>query len=128
MSTRLPFETDGGAGEKAALGLIVLQSDETMEREFRPLFEKADVALYHSRIPSAPEVSAASLAEMAAEMMTMFLAPLLSDSINSLTCLRLRACLDCIIDFILKWSFTDLNFKYRTLSLLLYAGQQFRFD
>lgn len=68
MNTRLSFETDGGAGEKAALGLIVLQSDETMEREFRPLFEKADVALYHSRIPSAPEVSAASLAEMATEM------------------------------------------------------------
>jgi maleate isomerase len=68
VSTRLTFETDGGAGERAALGLIVLQTDETMEREFRPLFERAGVALYHSRIPSAPEVSAASLAEMEAEM------------------------------------------------------------
>lgn len=68
MSARLQFQTDGGAGEVAALGLIVLQSDETMEREFRLLFERAGVALYHSRIPSAPEVSAESLAEMEAEM------------------------------------------------------------
>lgn len=68
MNARLSFETDGGAGENAALGLIVLQSDETMEREFRPLFERAKAALYHSRIPSALEVSAESLAEMQAEM------------------------------------------------------------
>lgn len=64
----MTFETDGGAGERAALGLIVLQSDETMEMEFRPLFQQAGAALYHSRIPSAPEVSAETLAQMEAEM------------------------------------------------------------
>jgi maleate isomerase len=68
VSARLSFETDGGAGERAAFGLIVLQSDETMEMEFRPLFDRAGAALYHSRIPSAPEVSAETLAQMEAEM------------------------------------------------------------
>jgi len=65
---RLSFETDGGAGERMAVGLIVLQSDETMETEFSPLFDRAGAALYHSRIPSAPDVSAETLAKMEAEM------------------------------------------------------------
>lgn len=68
MSGALPFETDGGAAAEAAIGLIVLQSDETMEVEFRPVFERAGAALYHSRIPSAPEVTPDTLARMKAEL------------------------------------------------------------
>ncbi len=68
MSARLPFQTDGGAGAKGACGLIVLQTDETMEVEFSPLFQRAEVAIYHSRLPSAPDVSAESLAAMRDEL------------------------------------------------------------
>ncbi len=61
---KLPFETDQGASSHAALGLIVLQSDETIENEIRPLFIQNGLALYHSRIPSSPEVTSETLAEM----------------------------------------------------------------
>ncbi len=65
---RLDFTTDKGAGGIANLGLIVLQSDETIETEFRQLIPEADVALYHSRIPSAPYVTAETLATMEANI------------------------------------------------------------
>ncbi|WP_416897214.1 MAG: aspartate/glutamate racemase family protein [Minwuia sp.] len=68
MNAPLTFEIDGGAGGRAAVGLIVLQVDETMEIEFRSIFERAGVALYHSRIPSSPELTAATIAEMKAEL------------------------------------------------------------
>ena len=46
-----------------AIGLIVLQSDETIENEFRTIFS-ASIPLYHSRIPSAPEVTPKTLVRM----------------------------------------------------------------
>ena len=46
-----------------AIGLIVLQSDETIETEFRTIFS-ASIPLYHSRIPSAPEVTPETLIRM----------------------------------------------------------------
>lgn len=61
---KLPFTLDTGAAGKAALGVIVLQSDETLETELRSVFDRMDVALYHSRIPSAPEVTPATLKQM----------------------------------------------------------------
>ncbi len=61
---QLSFELDGGAAAKAALGLIVLQSDLTLEAEFRTLFDVEGIALYHSRIPSAAEVTPETLAQM----------------------------------------------------------------
>ncbi len=60
----LHFECDGGLGSKAALGLIVLQADETIEKEFRPLFDLDGVVLYHARIPSDPEVTEETLMRM----------------------------------------------------------------
>mgnify|MGYP006966892225 CR=1 FL=1 len=48
---KLDFITDGGIGTKATLGLIVLQTDETLESEFAQVIPKEGVALYHSRIP-----------------------------------------------------------------------------
>ncbi len=70
MSTNQPlsFELDAGAAGDAALGLIVLASDETIEPELAPLFAEPGVALYHSRIPSAAEVTNDTLAEMEAAL------------------------------------------------------------
>jgi maleate isomerase len=48
---KLDFITDGGIGTKATLGLIVLQTDETLESEFAQVIPKEGVVLYHSRIP-----------------------------------------------------------------------------
>lgn len=62
----LPFDTDGGWGARATLGLIVLKADETIEPEFRVYADRDGVALYHSRIESAPEVTPETLARMEA--------------------------------------------------------------
>lgn len=64
----VPFETDAGAGSRAALGLIVLATDETMEPELRRIMPEDGVALHHARIPSAPTVSAETLARMEADL------------------------------------------------------------
>ncbi|MES0883617.1 maleate cis-trans isomerase family protein [Roseibium sp. SCP14] len=65
---RLDFDCDEGLGGKAALGLIVLQADETIETEFRRLFDLEDVVLYHTRIESAPEVTPETLMQMKAQL------------------------------------------------------------
>jgi len=53
----LECETDGGLGQRARIGLIVLQSDQTIEHQFARIFRADDIALYHARIPNAWEVS-----------------------------------------------------------------------
>ncbi|PWR00766.1 Asp/Glu racemase [Meridianimarinicoccus roseus] len=53
---KLDFQTDGGVGTRANLGLIVLETDETMEPEFSRIMDRAGVALYHCRIAMAPEI------------------------------------------------------------------------
>lgn len=63
---KLSFDTDAGPGEKAALGLIVLRADETIESEFRSLFDIDGVSLFHSRIESAPQVTPETLLQMKA--------------------------------------------------------------
>ncbi|MBO6758231.1 MAG: aspartate/glutamate racemase family protein [Roseibium sp.] len=65
---KLDFEVDDGSATAAAIGLIVLQADETIEIEFRTVFDQPGVALYHSRIPSAPEVTPESLETMRVEL------------------------------------------------------------
>lgn len=64
----LAFETDAGLGGRAALGLIVLQTDETIESEFKWMIDLDDVCLYHSRVPSAADVTPRTLARMEAEI------------------------------------------------------------
>jgi maleate isomerase len=64
----LSFETDDGVGTRARLGLVVLQADETIESEFRWFVDQTGVALYHSRVSSAPEVTLQTLARMEAEI------------------------------------------------------------
>ena len=68
MTASLPFNTGPALGEAATLGLIVLQTDETIEAEFRPLFARPGIALHTSRVPSGKEVTPDTLAAMEAEL------------------------------------------------------------
>ena len=63
-----PYEHGHPVGYNAQMGLIVLQSDETLEYELRRIFPEDGVALYTARIPSAEQVSTNSLAEMASSL------------------------------------------------------------
>lgn len=51
-------------GRRAVLGMVVLQSDETLEHDLRRILPQEEVALYISRVPSAETVSSDSLAAM----------------------------------------------------------------
>ncbi len=62
--TRLPYDLTGPIGARASLGLVVLQSDEVIEQDFRRLFPVGDTALYVTRIPSGADVTGATLAAM----------------------------------------------------------------
>lgn len=62
------FETDIGYGDQAALGLIVLSTDETLEPELASVFGPARVPVYHSRIASQPDVTPETLAQMEADL------------------------------------------------------------
>lgn len=64
----LPYELAPQIGTKGRLGLIALQSDETIEAELRQVLPRGDIAAFVSRIPSASEVSNDSLAAMEAEL------------------------------------------------------------
>ncbi|SDC18657.1 maleate cis-trans isomerase family protein [Ruegeria marina] len=63
-----PYDLTGPIGSAATLGLIVLQSDETVEQDFRRLFASPDVALHFTRIPSGTDVTPETLAEMEQEL------------------------------------------------------------
>ncbi len=62
--TRLAFSSSDPIGHRAALGLIVLQADETIEPEFHRLIREPGVALYTTRIPSGRDVTPETLAAM----------------------------------------------------------------
>jgi len=64
--THLPYESDEGLGTRATIGLVVLSSDQTIEQEYRQLLNLPGVAIYHSRIANANEVSRESLRAMEA--------------------------------------------------------------
>jgi len=64
----LACKTDSGLGDRARLGLIVLQTDQTLEHEFRQLLAVPGVAWYHSRIANAMEVTPQTLQQMAADL------------------------------------------------------------
>lgn len=66
---RLNFETDEGYGSRARLGLIVLETDQTVEAEARSLTKDLDgVTIYHSRIHMEPEVTHDTLTAMKARL------------------------------------------------------------
>lgn len=60
----IPFETDAGVGHRAAIGLIVLSTDQTIEHEFRFIFKQQGVAYYESRIPNSNRITPETLKEM----------------------------------------------------------------
>ena len=65
---RLSFKTDAGAGARARLGLLVLESDQTMEWEFRNLTHLPGVSTYHARLANAVTVTPDTLAAMEQEL------------------------------------------------------------
>lgn len=62
----LRFEMDAGFAARAAIGLIVLSSDQTIEQEFRKLLDIDGVALYQSRISNDSRIRPETLRAMEA--------------------------------------------------------------
>ncbi|MEO0342375.1 MAG: Asp/Glu racemase [Pseudomonadota bacterium] len=63
--TQIPYRLDDDDPENQPMGLIVLQTDETIEPEFKKQFAQTSWPIYVSRIPSARTVTKTALAEMA---------------------------------------------------------------
>lgn len=63
-----PYRLAGPIGTRGTLGLIVLQSDETVDQDMRRLFADPNVAFYTSRIPSGADVTPETLAAMEADL------------------------------------------------------------
>lgn len=61
---KLSFQTDDGIGTRANFGVIVLETDETIEHEFRQIFAGDGIGLYVSRIPMAAQVRPDTLVQM----------------------------------------------------------------
>ena len=65
---RFPFEVDAGAGARARIGLLVLETDQTVEEEFRDFIKISGVSVYHARLPMNVSVTPETLARMADEL------------------------------------------------------------
>ncbi len=59
---------DAGLGSRAQIGMIVLQSDQTIEHEFAALLRLEGLALYHARIPNEMEVTCDTLRQMETDL------------------------------------------------------------
>jgi maleate isomerase len=59
---------DGGIASRAAIGVIVLATDQTLEHEFRRLLDLPGVAFYESRIVNDAAITPATLAAMEARL------------------------------------------------------------
>src|SRR5271170_8104218 len=57
----LPSALDRGLASRAAIGLVVLATDQTMEHEFRALVRAPGVAFYESRVFSDNEINPTTL-------------------------------------------------------------------
>jgi maleate isomerase len=64
----LPYEMDSGVSARAALGLIVLASDQTIEYEFRRVAALPGVGIYESRVYNAPEVTPETMTALEKEI------------------------------------------------------------
>tara|TARA_R110000787_G_scaffold16622_68_gene51941 strand:+ start:20163 stop:20951 length:789 start_codon:yes stop_codon:yes gene_type:complete len=60
----LPFQLDEGVASRAGIGLIVLASDQSMEREFADILALDGVTVFHSRILNDNEITPETLARM----------------------------------------------------------------
>jgi maleate isomerase len=65
---RLPHRLDGGIAARAAIGVIVLATDQTLEHEFRRLLDVSGVAFYESRILNDAAITPENLAAMEARL------------------------------------------------------------
>ncbi|TCD14466.1 maleate cis-trans isomerase family protein [Oricola cellulosilytica] len=61
---KLGYHLDREAAPNGVFGVVVLQSDETLERELSPLFAADGAALHHTRIPFADAVNPETLRQM----------------------------------------------------------------
>lgn len=68
--TRLPYALDEDPEGIRPMGLIVLQTDESIEADFAATFRDHASPLFVTRIPSAPEVSRDTLAAMEGSIKT----------------------------------------------------------
>src|SRR5271169_5820702 len=57
----LPSALDWGLAARAAIGLVVLATDQTLEHEFRALIRTPGVAFYESRVFNDNEITPATL-------------------------------------------------------------------
>jgi maleate isomerase len=64
----LPHRLDSGIATRAAIGVIVLATDQTLEHEFRRLLDLPGVAFYESRILNDNAITPATLAAMEARL------------------------------------------------------------
>jgi maleate isomerase len=64
----LAYAVDGGIGVRAALGLLVLETDQTVEWEFRHLLPAHGVALYEARLHNDAVITPDSLKAMEREL------------------------------------------------------------
>jgi maleate isomerase len=64
----LPSRRDGGIAPRAAIGLIVLATDQTIEHEFRRLLALPGVAFYESRILNDAAITPETLRRMEARI------------------------------------------------------------
>ena len=85
---RLPFETDKGVGMRAALGLLVLESDQTIEDEFRAIWPTAGVALYGARLHNDANITPETLKAMEGLIAptTLLLPPAVDLSVVAFAC------------------------------------------
>lgn len=65
--TPLTFTADDGFSQRACIGLVVLETDQTLEMEARQIAIDG-VAWYHARIPMEPQVTPATLTDMEARL------------------------------------------------------------
>src|SRR5258708_7769764 len=61
---RFDFSLDEGISRRAAIGLVVLATDHTIEYEWRQLLNVDGVGFYESRIANSAEISPETLREM----------------------------------------------------------------
>jgi maleate isomerase len=66
--SKLEYDLTTAIGHRATLGLVVLQSDETVEPELQSSLNQEGVALYVSRIESHAEVTSETLKTMEAKL------------------------------------------------------------
>lgn len=60
----LPFTTDAGFGSVARVGVVVLASDFTIDREFRQIFNRPEVDYYTARVQNSMAINPTTLAAM----------------------------------------------------------------